>query len=314
MAGVLYGQQKGERLQMPIPGEGASGEDIEPTNAVLTITKTYHHEINTSESETKPDTGCTTKIIKRIDLEDVVEATVKINLKSSMVLTAIYANETVISYTPVSAEITKFTLRYNETKYDYRNTSGSDCDTIRGFESTLTNRRATTDEPVIFGVLGPDFEIAYDTRTNKALRMIPRALGINYGYNETESLNYRKWPKDDPKRSYTKDWDMRSCLFNIKPVEEEGADPDDETNSISLKEFMKGKIDNKALNNVPDMPIFLHESALSSRTSKDMEVKTGDGKTNFGGEGRKVTEKQVKGGTEKEELTYKWDMTLTGKR
>ena len=316
MAGVDYAQKQGEWIQPPGMGECVSFGEKEATNAVLTITKTYHYEIRTSESESeiKSDTGCTTKISKRLDLEDVIEATVKINLKSSIVLTAFYANETLVSYTPVSAELTNFTLRYNKTKYDYRNTSGSDCDTSRGFESTLINMRSITNEPAIFGVLGPDFQVSFDTKTNKPLRMMPRAVGINYGYHETETLNYSKWPKNDPKRSYTRNWEMRSCLLNLKPVDEKGIDHDNETSSTSLREFMKGKINDKALNNVPDLPIYLHESSLSSRSFDDLEVKTGDGKTNFGGEGRKVTEKQVKGGKEKEEETFKWEMKLTEKK
>jgi hypothetical protein len=230
-----------------------------------------------------------------------------------MIMTNYIANEKVVSYAPVSAEITRFTLNYDETTYSFRNTSGGACDSSRGNESTLTNRRVVINKPEIFGMVGPDFAVVFDS-TNKAVRMLPRALAINYGYRQTESLNSRQWPKNDPTRSYTKSWNMELCMLEIDPVEEEGVDPDHETNSIGLREYMKGRISNEALKNVPDIPIYVQKSLNSTRTYIDLIVKTGDGLTNFGGEGHKVTDKQVKGGTEKEELTYKWDMKLTEKK
>jgi hypothetical protein len=312
IVGAVFEQSRAAKISIdPSPDKVIPGDPGQQEVGVLTITKTYRYEINTSEAEKKPVAGCTADIRKRHDLEDVVEATVKINLKSGMILTDYIANEKVVSYDPVSAEITRFTLNYNETKYNFRNTSGGACDSSRGNESTLTNRRVVINKPEIFGLLGPGFAVVFDS-TNKAVRMWPRALAINYGYTETESLNSRQWPENDPTRSYTKSWNMKLCMLEIDPVEKEDVDPDDETNSIELREYMKGKI-RYDFDNIPDMPIYLRRQS-SINTYKDLIVKTGDGLTNFGGEGHKVTEKQVKGGTEREELTFKWDMKLNNKK
>lgn len=317
LTGTIYGQTKEggkeaikEYLANPASNSGEENDSNKDYDAVLTITKTYRYEVNTSEAEKKPVAGCTADIRKRHDLEDAVEATIKVYLKvGGMVIDAIYAGTRSVSYTPVSAEITRFLLNYNETEYDFRNTSDGACDSSRGFENTLTNKREVTKEPFLIGVPGPDYVITFDKKTNKALRLWPRSLEIKYGYSQTESLNARQWPKNDPESSYTNSWKMDG-LFLLDAVEEEDSATSDEINSTGLREFLKGKVDKDLLSNVPDIPIYVGRTLDESRGYNDLNVTTGDGLTNFGGKGRKFNEKPVKGGTEKEELTYKWNMTL----
>jgi hypothetical protein len=315
MAGGVFEQSSAEKISIDLsPAEVILGDPGQREEGVLTITKTYRYEVNTSEAEKKPVAGCTADIRKRHDLEEVVEATIKINLKAGgMVLDAIYEGTRSVSYTPVSAEITRFILNYNETEYDFRNTSGGACDSSKGFENTLTNRRVITKEPVLFGILGPDFEITFDKKTNKALRLWPRSLSITYGYCQTEAMNAREWPKNDPESSYTNSWKMDGMLL-LDAVEEQDSETSDEIDAMGLREFLKGKVDKNLLNNVPDIPIYVGRPLDESRGYSDLNVTTGNGLTNFGGQGRKFNEKQIKGGTEKEELTYKWDMQLTGKK
>jgi hypothetical protein len=277
-------------------------------DAVLTITKTQHKEISTSEAEKKPDAGCTTEIKRRHDLEDVVEATIKINLKAEVMSDMpVLTDQKWVSYRPVNAELTKFNFNYNETEYDYRNTSGGKCDTSRGNESTLTIRREIINKPVVSELLGPSFIVAFDTKTNKAIKLNPGTSVIEYGFSHVESLNFRQWPKNDPDRSHTNTWKMEHFLFNLSPVEDPVPDPTGKINPGGVKEYLKGKVSDKVLASIPDIPIDA-ESANSAKIHPDQIVKTGDGINEFGGEGRKETEKQVKGGTEREVLTFKWNM------
>lgn len=318
LTGIIYSQNKDgnkealkEYFDISTPATNDKNSKDNDFNAILIITKRYSHEIETSESETTSDKSCVTESKRRHDLKDVVESTVKIYLKSAFVVTNFIANETIVSYTPTDAEVVSFPLSYAETKYSYRNRSGSECDTTSGSESTMTGSRVMTKKPSIFGLLGPDFEVVFDSN-KKAIRMMPRAVAVDYGFKQTETLRSRHWPmeENDTARSQTSTWEVNKCIFEMNPVEEKGAEPDDETSFMDLREYMKGKISDEQLKNVPEMPIYLHKSLDNTRTYKDLEATTGNGLTDFGGEGRKKTEKQIKGGTETEELTYKWNMTL----
>ena len=297
--------------------ESAKGEatiTIKPSeyDALLTITKTQHHEIMTSKSEKKPVSGCTAETREHHDLRDDVEATITITLKAEIITDMpVLTNQRWVSYKPLKAEITVFRMNYDETEYKYRNTSGGDCDTPSGYEGNLTRRRVIINKPAIGGV-GPDFKVAFDIKTNKPLKFMPGMCAISYGFSQNESVDARKWPKNDPNLSYSRNDKIEKYLFLLNPVEDQIKDPFGQLNPSGIREYMKGKVSEEVLANIPDLPID-EESKNSARIHPDQLVKTGDGKTNFGGEGRKVTEKQLKGGTEREELTFKWNMKLIEK-
>jgi hypothetical protein len=105
---------------------------------------------------------------------------------------------------------------------------------------------------------------------------------------------------------------MEHYMFNLNPVEDQVSDPYGKLNPSGIREYMKGKVSEEVLANIPDLPID-EKSKNSARIHPDQLVKTGDGINEFGGEGRKLTEKPLKGGMEKEELTYKWNMKLIKK-
>jgi hypothetical protein len=286
---------------------------INCSDAVLTITKTQRKEITTSIAEKKQISGCTADIKESHDLNDVTEATVKISLKAEIVNDMpVLTNQRWISYVPVKAEITKFNLSYNEKEYKYRNNYGGECDSSRGYEGNLTMIRKIINQPVIMGVVGPSFTVVFDAKTNKAIKLNPGACAIDFGFSHTENMQARKWPDNDPKLSYNREWKMDHYIFNLNPVEDQVSDPYGKLNPSGIREYMKGKVSEEVLANIPDLPID-EKSKNSVKIHPDQIVKTGDGTKSFGGEGRKVTEKQVKGGTEREELTFKWDMKLIEK-
>ena len=297
-------KQKDKIAQKRIP--------INCPDAVLTITRTQRKEINTSIAEKKQISGCTADIKESHNLEDLIEVTVKISLKADIVNDMpVLTNQRWISYVPVKTEITKFILSYTEKDYKYRNNSGGACETSYGYEGNLTATRNTINKPVIMGVVGPSFTVVFDTKSNKAIKLNPGVCAIDFGFSHTETMNARKWPDDDPELSYTRDWKMEHYIFNLNPVEDQISDPYGQLNPSGIREYMKGKVSEEVLATIPDLPID-EKSKNSARVHPDQLVKTGDGNS-FGGEGRKVTEKQIKGGTEREELTYKWDMKLNKK-
>jgi hypothetical protein len=224
----------------------------------------------------------------------------------------VFTNQRWVSYKPIKADITEFKLNYDETEYRYRNTSGGDCDSARGFESNLTRRREIINKPAIAGMFGPDFKVAFDIKTNKALKFMPGMCAISFGFNQNESVNARKWPKNDPKLSYSKDYKIEKYLFLLNPVEDQIKDPFGQLNPSGIREYMKGKVSEEVLANIPDLPID-EESKNSAKIHPDLFVKTGDGINEFGGQGHKEIVKPLKDGTEKEELNYKWNMKINKK-
>lgn len=282
-------------------------------DAVLTITKTLHHEIRTSKSEKKPVAGCTAETREHHDLLDDVEATITVTLKAEIMADMpVLTDQRWVSYKPLKSEITVFRMNYDETEHKYHNTSGGDCESASGFESNLTRRREIINKPAIAGIIGPDFKVAFDIKTNKALKFMGGMCALMYGFNQNESVDARKWPKDDPKLSYSRDDKIEKYLFILDPVEDQVKDPYGRLNPSGIREYMKGKVSEEVLANIPDLPID-EESKNSAKIHPDLLVKTGDGINEFGGEGYKEIIKPLKDGTEKEELHYKWNIKLTEK-
>ena len=283
-------------------------------DAILTINKIQIREIRTSESEEKQSKYCITTSKKRRDLKDNIEATITIGLRADVSdEMPIFSNQEWVYYTPVSVDITRFDITYDDNHYSYSNSSGDDC-AAGGFENTLTKRRELINPHIPELALGPvtKWIVVFDTKTNKAIKMMPGGYEINYGYNETESLVASQWPKQSTDRSYTKNRVEDNISFDVGPVEDPVPDPTGTINPNGIKDYLKGEVEDSILAMLPDIPLD-DKSSEPPEIQPDLLVRTGNGITVFGGEGHKVTEKQLKGGLEREELTFIWNMTRVTK-
>jgi hypothetical protein len=283
-------------------------------DAILTINKIQLREISTSESEEKQSKYCITTSKKRRELKDNIEATISIGLRADVSdEMPIFSNQEWVYYTPVSVDITRFDITYDDNQYSYSNSSGDDC-AGGGFENTLTKRRELINPRIPELALGPvtKWIVVFDTKTNKAIKLIPGGYSIDYGYNETESLAARQWPRQSKDNSYTKNLVEDHISFDVGPVEDPVPDPTGIINPSGIKDYLKGEVEDSILAMLPDIPLD-DKSSEPSEIQPDLLVKGGNGITEFGGEGHKVTEKQMKGGTEREDLTFTWNMKRSTK-
>jgi hypothetical protein len=283
-------------------------------DAILTMTKTQTRTIRVSFSEEKPVGTCTLSTKENHDLNEIIEATVKVNLKVEGTMDMpMFPNQKWVHYKPVSVDISGFVLTYNESKYDYSNISGGDCFPPRGHESTVTTRR-TSFNPHIFepptGPLPTRWIVVFDSRANKALKMIPGGYRVDYGYNETLAKVSKEWPVDNPDEP-PKTRVKEDNKIDIEPVGDLVADPFGDMNLNGLTGYMKEKTGNNALADlIADIPDIKErrESSGSAKIHSDLLVTTGNGITDFGGEGHKKTPKQMKGGSQVVDLKFVWNM------
>ena len=284
-------------------------------DALLTITKRSQREIRTSENEKRPDGGCTNETRKSHDLHETINTTIKVSLKVERSVDMPIYNQRWIYYSPVSVSISDFNLQSDERQYSHGNMSGGNCNS--GYETILTRKKLLLN-PRITG--NPPTEmtkwiVAYDVKTNKALKIIPGGYVIDYDVSVEESLQSKQWPEESRNNpSYTKTRTLSNLSFAVGPVEEAVTDPTGNIKPDWMTEYLKDKVGERKATQIPIILPMPEKTSEPARIQPDLLVKSGNGITQFGGEGRKSNEKQLKGGSEREDLVYTWNMNLRAKK
>ena len=284
-------------------------------DALLTITKRSNREIRTSEHEKRPDGSCTNETRKSHDLQETIDATIKISLKVERSADMPLYNQRWVYYSPVTVSITKFDLTSSERQYSYGSLTGGNCENS-GFETILSRKKILQNSRIAGNppVEMTKWIVAYDAKTNKALKIIPGGYVVNYDLSEEESLQSKKWPEDRSNPSYTKNRILNNLSFGVGPVEDAVPDPAGNIKPDWMTEYLKDKVGEKKATQIPIILPMPEQTAESAKIQPDVLVKSGNGITQFGGEGRKTNEKQLKGGSEREDLVYTWNMKLTTKK
>ena len=84
--------------------------------------------------------------------------------------------------------------------------------------------------------------MVFDTKTNKAIKMMPGGYEINYGYNEEENHSLPgNGPGKDKDNSYTKNSVEDYVSFDVGPVEEPIPDLTGRINPNGIKDYLKGE-------------------------------------------------------------------------
>lgn len=298
-------------------------------DAVLTLKATRRKERSTSAGgNLKPDPqkDCSNSFSSGIQLNEDIDASIRISLSSTDLNNATMkknpmVNQTLVGFTPVQADITGFSYSYSESSFSRQEMKGSDCRNSGSESSRSINRSVVSQPSVRFVPLINSVAVSFDPKTGKALKLaINDSFDIIYTYNETTESRSRWWPSDSPPETKTKTV-TEETAFGLKPVGDPVPDPNPmEINynpildSIAqMKDKLKGTIGEEILSMMPGLEPEERSARSSSKIHPDLLVTKGDGLISFGGEGRKVTEKKLKDGYEKEELTFSWYMELRKK-
>jgi hypothetical protein len=297
-------------------------------DAVLVLTAKRQRTRNTSNngsSQPDPNKNCRTSWSSNSDLSEQTEATVRIPLNRSELSNATIiknpmVNQTMLGFTPVRAELTKFIYTYNESSFSRSETTGSDCRNT-GSESSKSVSRSVEGQPDVRFVAVPNSVIlTFDPKTNKALKFGSQFADVVFKYSETTNSHSRLWPTDAQPQSKTSTV-IKGSDFEVEPVGDFVPDPYPLEISYSpvidsiarLKEKFKGTMPEELLSMLPELDNSTQNAKSSSKIQSDHLVTKGDGKTSFGGEGRKTKEKKLKDGSEKEDLYFSWQLTLNKK-
>lgn len=297
--------------------------EINSYDAVLTLTATIHKDRMTSSegsNQTEAGKDCRNSFSSRKEFLEEFYVTVRIMLDGNTIMRQspiAMVNQTAIGFTPVKADITAFNYSLREYSFSRQELTGSDCRNS-GSEGSRNRTRSVTGTPSVRLVPGPNsFAVNLDPKTGIALKIGFPEVGIEFRYNEAEESRSRWWPSDSPPASSSKSEEKRT-IMSVSPVGDPVPDPyplEINYNPVldslaAMKEKLRGSMGEQILSMLPEVEKNMQNAKSSSKIRPDQLVTQGDGKTSFGGEGKKSTEKKLDGGSEREDLTFSWQLKL----
>lgn len=300
--------------------------EINSYDAVLTLTATKHKDSQTSSegsNQTEAGTDCRNSFSSRKEFLEELIVTVRIMLNVNTIMRqspVAMVNQTAIGFTPVKADITAFNYSLRESSFSRQERTGSDCRNS-GSEDSRNRTRSVTGTPSVRLMPVPNsIAVSYDPKTGKALKIGFPEVGVEFRYIEAEESQSRWWPSDSPPSSSSKSEEKRT-IISLSPVGDPVPDPypleinyNPAMDSIdAMKEKLRGTMGEQILAMLPEAEKNMQNAKSSSKIRPDQLVTKGDGKTSFGGEGKKSTEKKLEGGTEREDLTFSWQLMLKKK-
>lgn len=280
--------------------------DIKCYDANITIRKTYYKTLNFSHEEDLFDGSCKTHLEDEHTLNESIEAVVTLSLKFEYVQDMLIYNQTFEYYKPVSVRLSTFNYNSNEHKFDAFDSSGADCaqgwcreniDYFRNVETyEIEDKQYATQTYWI---------VVFDNETGKAVKIIPSVYYIAYEIHEQEKLHFIGY-SDQGRKEYTKTTNKKiSKSFELGPVGEKIVDPTTKKSDTWIQDYLK----RQGFDLPPgvEIPTISYEETI--KVFPDILVKSGDGKTSFGGYGNRTIRADFEHGYTEEKLYYTWQMT-----
>jgi hypothetical protein len=202
-------------------------------------------------------------------------------------------------YRPLDISLSNFNASFRSRQYDHGEGGGY------GFRTTVTIMRS----PVGQKVAGKDFllqsniVLIIDKKTEKVVKVIS-AYSVEFKWQGTRTMYSEHWNPDGRSTDSDADPIDEDDTFEAEPVEDPIPDPTFSSVSQSLKTYFK----DMGIPLPSDVEIPEDEDE-KPEISPDYLVKTGDGKTFFGGSGEKIKDQSKGGNTDREEQTFSWNMT-----
>jgi len=289
--------------------EGAIVSIDRPTYATITIRKTYDKTLNSSHAEDTFDGSCKTHWEDEHTLNESIEAVVTLSLKLEYVQDMLIYNQSCEYYKPVSVSLSTFNYNSNEHKFNAIDFSGAEC--ARGGHRTNIDYFRNVETYEIEDkqyVTQTYWMVVFDNETGKAVKIIPSCYDIAYEIHEQEKLHTISCD-DQGCEEDTKTTNKKiSKSFELAPVGEWIADPTIKKSDTLTKDYLK-YVKRLGYDLPPgvEIPTISYEETIE--VFPDLLVKSGDGKTNFGGYGNRTIRADIEHGYTEEKLHYTWQMT-----
>jgi len=260
-----------------------------------------------NESEERTEGSCHIQTVKKQDAHEYVEAVVHMNLKRKEIQDMPILNQTFEYYTPVSVTLESFSYNSKEHKYDHSDLSGQKC-ASGGHVTTTDYLRNAMNFEIDSKEYVTQFPwmVVFDNESGKAVKMLPAGFNISYKINESEKIYTLIWSKEGRTEDSHSSNKIISKTFQLGPVGDKVPDPTVKTSDQWIQEYLKQQgVQIPAGVNIPQIS--------NKETKKDIQpdilVKSGDGKTYFGGDATKIITEKIPNGTYQEERFYSWQMT-----
>jgi hypothetical protein len=277
-------------------------------DATIVIKKRVDKEKVIDKSDDSFDGRCKQHSEEHNKLNETIEASINVALELEYSVDMPPFNQTYEYYKPVLVNLTNFNFDSRETKYSSSNSTGQNCakgghETRTSYNRTM-NKYELADKQVINDLR---WILAIDNKTNKAVKLMPAGYKINYHINENEKIDNMVYYPDGTSKKDVKNFEKeKNNSFKIEPVENKVKDPTVQNNTEWIKDYLK----RQGVNLPSDIKIPTQEKkGARGEINPDLLVKSGDGKTSFGGQGKKTINKPNEYGYEKEQQTYSWEMT-----
>jgi len=265
---------------------------IQCYDASITVTKKFEKILETSNEDRKEEH------IQKHRLNESIEATVTVYAKLTDVQEMPVFNQTWEYYKPVSVNITSF--NYNSTENKLR--SGPNYQTTVNYFRSVNNFEIEE----LNSVSQVPWMLAIDNETGKAVKIIPGGYDIAYDFIETETVKNVKTSEQGTEIDSNSSTKNSEKTFALGPVGEEVEDPTIKKSDTWIQDYIKKQ--GIALPPGVEIPEISNQETIK-KIKPDILVKSGDGKYNFGGYGKRTIKEDLWNGYQEENLNYKWSMT-----
>jgi hypothetical protein len=202
-------------------------------------------------------------------------------------------------YHPLDISLS-FSASYRSTKFDH----GEYGD--HGYKTTHTVTGTPADQQIVGKetFLITSFIVIIDKKTNKAVKVALTGYPVAFKWNKRDHLYSVQWSPDKGEKLTDKtEMISEDDEFDPGPVEDLIPDPTAKSLNESMKTYFKEE-------GIP-LPanIKIPEDDEIQEIQPDLLVKFGDGKTYFGGEGKKIIDRSEGGNIDREENSFFWQIT-----
>jgi hypothetical protein len=151
--------------------------------------------------------------------------------------------------------------------------------------------------------------LVFDKKSNKAVKATFPLYSISYTWHVEDTLRTVKWSPEKGEQIESKENPhQKKADYNMRPVED--LIPDPTVNPGGLKDFIDEQYRQRGMTPPADIPGM--KTQKESKIRPDFLVKSGDGITSIGGEGKKTSSRSDSpDSTRREEKILRWEMTRT---
>ncbi len=285
----------------PEKAKGEATINIKPLeyDATLTLKGSYN---KTESSSFKQAMGWGDSEITH-ELNENREASIYVPLKMEKAFDVEAQNLRYEFYRPLDINLSSFYASHRSK--NFKSDIGSD----EGGKTTVLKNKIPSDQKVSLKetMLQLDIMLTIDLKTDKVVEINMDGFTVEFTWNETVDTHHESWWKPPPAPGHEAtdktESDTEDDNFCVCPVEDPIPDPIVISSTEAIKKYLKDL--SFALPENAELP----EEEAVPIIAPDLLVKFGDGKTYFGGDGRKIVDNSEGSTVHREEYNFSWQVT-----